>query len=321
MVSGTDIKIPVLGFGCSSLTGVSRKDASKLLGNAFDAGIRHFDVARYYGYGEAERILGGFVKSRRAEVTITTKFGIQPPGRTSLLGLAVQIGGGFVRLLPRTRSFMQRRGKAFVRSGAFSVADAQKSLELSLLTLGTDFVDYYLLHDYEVDEHSAEDLVRLLEGVVKSGKVRHFGIGTSIDNVIKALEHQPELCQVIQFENSVLRRNVGRLPSISANRLVITHGSLSASYRTMLSFLTIHRDTAKDWSAKLDVDCSSATTLAALMLNSAIEMNQNGLVLFSTMNPTRVIQNTEAVLQSAFSTAQILLFGDLIKRDAAQLIL
>jgi hypothetical protein len=39
------------------------------------------------------------------------------------------------------------------------------------------------------------------------------------------------------------------------------------------------------------------------------------------MNPTRVIQNTEAVLQSAFSTAQLLLFGDLIKRDAAQLIL
>ena len=57
-VPGVGIKIPVLGFGCSSLTGTGRKNADRLLGTAFDAGVRHFDVARYYGYGEAEKILG-----------------------------------------------------------------------------------------------------------------------------------------------------------------------------------------------------------------------------------------------------------------------
>src|SRR3984893_5552409 len=95
---GIDIPIPTLGFGCSALTGVTRKDACKVLGNAFDAGVRHFDVARYYGYGESENIVGAFAKGRRGQVTIATKFGIQPPRRTSALGLAVQVGRRVVRL-------------------------------------------------------------------------------------------------------------------------------------------------------------------------------------------------------------------------------
>jgi D-threo-aldose 1-dehydrogenase len=318
VVPGIDITIPVLGFGCSALTGVTRNDASKLLGNAFDAGVRHFDVARYYGYGEAEQILGAFVKGRRAEVTIATKFGIQPPSRMSPLRLVVQVGRRLVRLVPPMRTFMQSRAKVFTRRGVFSVTDAQKSLEMSLRALGTDFIDFYLLHDYIAEEHPAEDLVRSLEGFVESGKVRYFGIGTSIDNVLRALEYQPKLCHVVQFENSVLTRSVGRLPPTVVDRLVITHGSLSTSYASIVSFLETHADKVRDWSARLGVDCSNDDTVAALMLNFAIEMNPNGLVLFSSVNPTRVTKNTKAVLQSTFSAAQISLFGDLVEQDATQ---
>ena len=90
-------RIPVLGFGCSALTGSNRKIADRLLQTAFDSGIRHFDVARYYGYGESEKILGAFLKSRRSEVTITTKFGIQPPRRASALGMALRAGRRILR--------------------------------------------------------------------------------------------------------------------------------------------------------------------------------------------------------------------------------
>ena len=261
-VPAVGIRIPVVGFGCGALTGTSRKDALRLLEKAFDAGVRHFDVARSYGYGEAEGILGAFVKSRRAEVTITTKFGIQPPRRTSALGLAIQVGRRVVRLLPSTRKVLQRRTQTLTKSGGFSVSDARISLETSLRELGTDSIDFYLLHDYVVSDHTADELVSFLEGAVKAGKVRSFGIGTGINNVLRALESQPKLCNVIQFENSVLKQNMRSLPSPASSRLVITHGALQ-SYRSVSSFLAAHIDTAKDWSKRLGVDCLQEDTISA----------------------------------------------------------
>src|SRR5580692_13032643 len=94
------LRIPAIGFGCSALTGTNRTNALRVLEAAFDAGVRHFDVARYYGYGESEGILGTFIKSRRAEVTITTKFGIEPPRRTNALRFAMQAGRRLARAVP-----------------------------------------------------------------------------------------------------------------------------------------------------------------------------------------------------------------------------
>ena len=314
-VPAVGTRIPVVGFGCGALTGTSRKDALQLLEKAFDAGVRHFDVARSYGYGEAEGILGTFVKSRRAEVTITTKFGIQPPQRTSALGLAIQIGRRVVRLLPSTRKVLQRRTQTLTKSGGFNVSDARISLETSLRELGTDFIDFYLLHDYVVADHADEDLVSFLEDAVKAGKVRSFGIGTGIDNVLRALESQPKLCHVVQFENSILRENMRSLPPRAASsRLVITHGALQ-SYRSVSSFLAAHSNTAKDWSKRLGVDCSQEDTISALLLNYAVEANPHGLVLFSSMKSVRVTKNAKAVLEPVFSPTQVALFGKLVERE------
>ena len=51
-----------LGYGCSSLMGgMSHKESLAALEAAFDVGIRHFDVAPMYGYGQAEGCLGEFL--------------------------------------------------------------------------------------------------------------------------------------------------------------------------------------------------------------------------------------------------------------------
>ena len=48
-----------LGFGCSSLMGaMGRKESVAMLEAAFDAGVRHFDVAPMYGFGQAESCVG-----------------------------------------------------------------------------------------------------------------------------------------------------------------------------------------------------------------------------------------------------------------------
>jgi aryl-alcohol dehydrogenase-like predicted oxidoreductase len=314
-VPGVAIQIPVLGFGCSALSSVGGKKALGLLGAAFDAGVRHFDVARYYGYGESEGILGAFAKSRRSQVTITTKFGIEPPRRTNTLRFAMQAGRRLVQLVPAARSVLRRRAQGLVKGGAFGVQDARTSLETSLRELGTDYIDFFLLHDYSVSENPPDDLVAFLTDAAKAGKIRYFGLGTGIENILAALECQPQLCSIVQFENSVLIRKVEKLPSGGPFQLVITHGSLGASYHSVSAFLKTHSESAKNWSAKLAVDCTRDETISALMLNYSVQVNPNGLVLFSSRDASRVSRNVRAVLEPEISPAQVAMFGQLVERE------
>jgi aryl-alcohol dehydrogenase-like predicted oxidoreductase len=320
VVPGLAVRTPAVGFGCSSLTGTGRRNANRVLQTAFDAGVRHFDTARYYGYGEGEGILGRFLKSRRSEVTISTKFGIEPPRQTTALGVGLYFGRRIVRLLPALRGFLQRGTQSLVKSGAFSAQQAQGSLETSLRELSTDHIDFYLLHDYIVSERPPDELLAFLESSVKAGKIRAFGIGTSFENVLQALQLQPRLCSVLQFQNSVLTRNSDYLPRDNSNRLVITHGALGGSYRSVLTFLDARRDVAKDWAAKLGCHRLDENTLSALMLNYAADANPRGLVLFSSRDPVRVSRNVKAVLESDFSPAQIAMFGELVNQESPPIV-
>ena len=75
------------GFGTSGIMGaaLTRSGRLRLLETALDHGIHHFDTAPLYGQGEAEALLGHFVRSRRDRLTLTTKFGLLPPQRPALL--------------------------------------------------------------------------------------------------------------------------------------------------------------------------------------------------------------------------------------------
>jgi len=313
---GIAVRTPSVGFGCSSLTGTGPSNANRILETAFEAGVRHFDTARYYGYGEGEGILGRFLKGRRSEVTITTKFGIEPPQRTTTLGVGLYVGRRIVRLLPFVRGFLQRGTKSLVKIGAFSVEVAQRSLETSLRELSTDHIDFCLLHDYMVSEQPPDELLAFLENSVKTGKIRSFGIGTGFENVLQALERQPRLCSIVQFQSSVLTRTCDRLRRDDWDRLVITHGALGGSYRSVLTFLQARMDVAKDWAAKLGCRRLDEDTLSALMLNYAADANPTGLVLFSSRDPARVRRNVMAVLKPDFSPAQIARFGELVNQES-----
>jgi aryl-alcohol dehydrogenase-like predicted oxidoreductase len=314
-IPGIAVRIPVIGFGCSALSNSGEKKALQLLETAFDAGVRHFDVARYYGYGESEGILGKFAKSRRAQITITTKFGIEPPRRTNALRIAMQAGRRLIKYVPAARSFLQKHAQGLVKSSAFNAGAAQASLETSLRELGTDYVDFFLLHDYAVSEDSPDELVAFLTQSIKSGKIRYFGLGTGIENILQALDSQQELCNVLQFENSVLTRNLAKLPRGNTNRLTFTHGALSASYNLLSAFVKSNPQIVKDWSTQLAIDCSRDEIISALMLNYAVQANPNGLVLFSSRDATRVRKNISSVLEPEISPARVELFAQLVERD------
>jgi aryl-alcohol dehydrogenase-like predicted oxidoreductase len=202
-----------------------------------------------------------------------------------------------------------------VATGAFGVNEARASLETSLREIGTDYLDFYLLHDYVVTENPPDELLEFLAAAVKSGKIRYFGLGTGIENILRALDTQPSLCGILQFENSVLARNLEKIPVGGPQRLVITFGSLSASYHAVAAFLKAHGELARSWSAKLGMDCSREETISALMLNYAASKNSNGLVLFSSRDEARTSRNVKAVLESRISPQQAETFGQLVARE------
>lgn len=317
---GLAIKVPTVGFGCSSLTGSGRRNAFRNLEAAYEAGVRHFDVARYYGFGESEEILGSFLKRYRSQVTITTKFGIEPPKRTLGLSTAIGVGRRIVRFLPALRTRIQRTTQAFVKTGAFRVEEARASLETSLRELKTDYVDYYLLHDYCPGPEPAHKLLMFLESAVKAGKVRRFGIGTSFESVLQTIERQPRLCDVVQFQNCVLTRTRERLRPANVDRLVITHGSLGSSYGAIRSFLMRNVEVAQSWTAELGIDVLNHGQLSSLMLLYAAHVNPGGLVLFSSRDPARVVSNAKALLESNLSASQVSKFATLVDQEHSAIV-
>jgi aryl-alcohol dehydrogenase-like predicted oxidoreductase len=82
-----------------------------------------------------------------------------------------------------------------------------------------------------------------------------------------------------------------------------------------LSFLKASNNRVKDWSTGLDLDCSDERTLAALLLNYAVDANPNGLLLFSARNADRIRDNAKSVLKPHVTTSQVKLFAQLVERN------
>ena len=139
-----------LGFGCGAVGGrVGRKQSAWALSAALYAGITHFDVARSYGYGDAEILLGEVLVGRRERVVIATKLGITASSAARILKSLKPLAQKAVWLLsgvPPTSEVPRLRPRARdIRR--FSPAVARASLDESLRALKTDYVDILFLHE------------------------------------------------------------------------------------------------------------------------------------------------------------------------------
>ena len=81
-VGATSLSLPALGFGSAHLgelySKVDEADSRATLEAAWDAGLRYYDTAPWYGRGLAEHRLGGFLRTLpRQKFKITTKVGRQ----------------------------------------------------------------------------------------------------------------------------------------------------------------------------------------------------------------------------------------------------
>ena len=196
-----------LGYGCSSIMGaLGRRQSLRLLEAAYDAGIRHFDVAPMYGYGEAESCLGEF-RARHNDITITTKYGIAPPKRGGMLRAARRIVGPVLQRVPALKRRLVRAAGAVAapaEKSRFSADEARASLENSLRALRTNFIDIWLLHEAEASDLTDDALLNFLHEAVAQKKIGSFGVGSDSAKLPALLRERPAYCQVVQHDWSVL---------------------------------------------------------------------------------------------------------------------
>jgi len=135
------LEVSVVGLGCNNFgQRVDEAGTKTVVDAAIEAGINFFDTADIYGGTHSEVFLGRALGTRRSDVIVATKFGMQ-------------IGE-------------QHRGARpeYVASAC----------EASLRRLGTEYIDLYWLHQPDPDVPIAETL-GALTALKASGKAREIG--------------------------------------------------------------------------------------------------------------------------------------------------
>ncbi len=148
---------PELGLGCAPLGDildlVPDSEAATMLAAAWNAGMRFYDTAPWYGHGLSEHRLGALLRQHdRAEALISTKVGrvYEPADRGT--DARIQWQGGM--------NFSVRYD--------YSAAGFEQSLAQSQMRLGQPSVDALVIHDLDRDYHGP-DLDRHLSDLTGSG--------------------------------------------------------------------------------------------------------------------------------------------------------
>ncbi len=184
-----------LGFGSSRLHYVSKADRQRLLALAFDLGITHIDTAPLYGDGLAELEVGKFIKGRRDEAVIATKFGFAPDR-------LLESFPRFDPVLRPIRSVARRAGFWQMRRVAFTHEEFGRSVENSLRRMQTDAIDILLLHDATADRiPSVDELLDEVAQLRRRGLIRLFGLAgtwTSVAGLDPVLRAAADLVQTTE---------------------------------------------------------------------------------------------------------------------------
>ena len=146
------LTVSVVGLGCNNLgregtASRTQEGADAVVHAALDAGVTLFDVADAYGAepGLSETVLGRALGSRRDEVVVATKFGMDVRGANG-------------------PDFGARGSRRYITT----------AVEASLRRLGTDRIDLYQLHTPD-PLTPIEETLDALDDLVRAGKLRYIG--------------------------------------------------------------------------------------------------------------------------------------------------
>jgi aryl-alcohol dehydrogenase-like predicted oxidoreductase len=300
---------PRLGLGCGDLyAGADEAASLRLLKTAYDAGVRYFDVARLYGNGGAEGVVGRAFQGVRDQVVIASKAGVVPWSTQTATRIRRKALTAARRLAPFARPLIPEPPTARERYGAFAPAELAKSVDTSLRELRTDYLDILLLHECDVPHATSAGTLSLLEKLRAAGKVRAFGIATRFPVTQAILGAAPERFAVAQFPSDLFLRNERRLPA-AWHGLTVTHSVLKGGLGPLRDRVLGDAGLAAAWSRRFDRPADDAGAYADLLLQDALAAH-DGIVLFTTSRPERIVSAVQAAQsQTAAGAAR---FGDFL---------
>ncbi|HWA20466.1 MAG TPA: aldo/keto reductase [Devosia sp.] len=192
-VGHTSLNLPVFGFGSAHLGElygkVDEADSLATMNAAWDAGVRYYDTAPWYGRGLSEHRLGGFLRTKpRGEFQITTKVGrtLKRPADPAKFDRSPWIGG-----------------LNFEVVFDYSYDGIMRSYEQALQRLALDTVDALVIHDLDKDYHGEmqrpheQALVatgmKALEELKRSGDIKAYGMGINTDEALETTAQMVDL--------------------------------------------------------------------------------------------------------------------------------
>lgn len=196
-----------LGLGGAGIAGLyeptSEAQARDTLQAAWDAGVRYFDTAPFYGHGLSEHRLGAFLRGQpREEFVLSTKV-----GRLLYADGGIRpLDGGWAHPLP------------FRPVYDYSHEGVLRSFEDSLQRLGLDRIDILFVHDIgrrTHGEHHARHWhalthgggFRALEALRDEGLIRAFGLGVNEVEVVRDAMQETHLdCTLLAGRYTLLEQ-------------------------------------------------------------------------------------------------------------------
>lgn len=200
----TGLHLTELGFGAAGVGGlyaaVAREDAMSAMQTAWDAGMRYFDTAPFYGLGLSERRVGDFLCDRSGYV-LSTKVGrlLRAVPRSQVPDF------GFVEPLP------------FAVRYDYSYDAIMRSCEDSLMRLGLNRIDILYVHDLEkrclldaYDGHFAQFMdngLRALDDLKSQGAIAGYGLGVNdVPAVLNVIDRVRLDCLLLAGRYTLLDR-------------------------------------------------------------------------------------------------------------------
>lgn len=297
----------VLGFGCGSAMGrVGRRDSLRAMSAAWEAGVNVFDVARSYGYGEAEGLLGEFLRGRRSDAVIATKFGISPGRPSRWKSAAKPIARTVLRLLPKARPLVRGLAASDTSAAPFTVPLMRASLETSLRQLGTDHVDVLFMHGPPASVLENDDLMAELDQVITEGKVRVAGLSGGREALGLAV-HGPAVVQALQTSVNFFDLS-GIATAKESDRLFMANhpfGGLVGIDRGITLLGEIGSDESVSAELRDKLRCVDKRVLADAVLWVALRGTRISTVVPSMMNLDNLRANVEAIEHSQFTDQEI----------------
>ncbi len=196
----TGVELSTLGFGGAPLgelfDPVSETEAQETLQAAWDAGIRYYDTAPFYGYGKSEHRLGHFLRQqKRKDFILSSKVGRV---LTATRDLDSFDKGGWIGGLPFDYRF------------DYSYDGIMRSWEDSLQRLGLSSIDVLLIHDLDSFFHDSEQRFSAhVNQLITSGwraldELRSQGLIKAVGTGLNRMGALPRLIDAVDLDLSIV---------------------------------------------------------------------------------------------------------------------